>query len=124
MKHLILLLPLLLVSCVNLNFDSGEYDRYISIKEQILIVHTSCGTPNVVNNLEKLHTMLEHQLQYSTHRVQNTYFAKSTSIINNMVIDMQSRYKHKVSASIGYCKLKTNDMLVGTSIIIQEMGKL
>lgn len=124
MKAFCFLLSILCTSCVDLRFDPMEYNNYISIKDQIVNVNASCGTSSIIPNLDKLHTELEHQLDYSSHKKNHSEYTKSISIINNMVIDMQNRYKTNKSVSIGYCKIKTNDILVGTNIIIREIGNL
>jgi hypothetical protein len=124
MRTFCLLLTLLCTGCISLRFDSLEYDRYISIKEHIISLNSSCGTSRVISELESLRLVVDHQLQYSSNKVHHTEFTNSIGIINTMIIDMQLKYHTTPLVSTQYCKLKTNNMLIGTTFVIQEMGKL
>ena len=74
--------------------------------------------------LEALRFEVNHQVQYSSHKQYREEYTESIKIIENMINDMRKRYKTNTSTSIQYCKAKTNSMLIGVNMIIDEMGKL
>ena len=124
MKSFCFISLLFLTSCVNLTFDSLEYDRNVTIREQIIEVRDSCGTTTFLPKLSQLHKEVDHQLEYSVHRASREGFAESISVIDNMIHDIQQRYNNRTPVSVEYCKIKTNNMLVSINIVINQMGKL
>ncbi len=124
MKILKIIPILFLTSCTNLNFDSGEFDRFLTIRELASTSISLCGTLEFESNLKIIKVSTDHQYNYSTLRVSRPQIAGATTSLKSMVDELYNRYQVTPKPSVEYCKIKTNNIVIGSNIIAVELGKL
>ena len=125
MKILYVIPFLFLTGCVNLTFDALEFDRYLQIQETADVANLSCGTPSFTLTLSKLKADVDHQVAYSTLRGGGRpQVAAAGTDLKAIVDGLYSKYQSETTPSVEYCKLKTNNIAAGASLIVKELGKL
>lgn len=124
MKKLsIILTALLLSACVNLSFDSFEYDQYIRIEEIADSAMLLCGTPEVNKEITSLKKLMDHQYIYATNREARPQVAEATRNLKSIVDSLYARYQ-KETPSKGYCQEKLRNVSLGSSTVIRALGRL
>jgi len=122
-KPIIIILALLLSACVNLQFDSLEYDRYISIKQLSDQGSLLCGEPEVIGVIKQLSQEVNHQYIYAVNREARPQVNEAATNLKVIVDGLYNRYK-KETPSKTYCREKFKNISLGVDTIIRTLGRL
>lgn len=122
---LIMTVAVTLSGCINLSFDSLEYDRYILLKEKTDIMQTQCESPDIKQQISDLKYQVDHQVRYSSYRkATREHISESALSLKQMVDKFDMMYKSDTKPSTEYCKQKLENISTGLQLILQEVGKL
>ncbi|MGZ8924333.1 MAG: hypothetical protein ACXW2E_00485 [Nitrososphaeraceae archaeon] len=119
---LVIVLSLFLFSCANIQFDSLEYDRYITIKE-IVDSDSMCSSVVVDQQLLRVKQLVDHQVLYASNRTDRVKITEATNNLKVMVDKLYSRYEQSNKPSLVYCQEKLKNISIGASVIIQVLGR-
>jgi hypothetical protein len=123
MNKSIIIIALLLSACVNLQFDSLEYDRYISIKQLSDQGGLLCGDPAVLGIIPQLSQEVNHQYIYAANREARPQVNEAVTNLKLIVDKLYDRYK-KETPSKTYCREKFKNISLGVDTIIRQLGRL
>ena len=126
MKIQLLLLSLVVTACASFNFDSTEFNSYITIKEISDNSVKMCNTPTIiVTKVQELQRIMNHQFLYSSYRgARPADFITASTNLKSMIDTMTSRYDSKTLPSTGYCEEKLKDISLGATTIVRVLGRL
>lgn len=122
-KISILMLIISLSACYNLNFDALEYDRYVTIKQQTDNLILLCGTDSIPLKINDLKQSMDHQYLYSYNRQNRPQIATAANELKAMVDGLQLRYQIGTPSKV-YCQEKLEDISIGTTAVIHELGRM
>lgn len=117
MKKLPLIITtLLLSSCMNLKFDGGEYNNFVSIYQS-----SEFNRLNECKDLDNIKDLVDHQYIYSSNRVWREEIKNSITELKSMV---DEAYDKKEGISNIYCIVKFQNVSDATMKIIKSLGEL
>lgn len=122
-KTIILLAALTLSGCVSLQFDSLEYDRYISIKETADNAILLCGDSAVLHEVKLLKQSTDHQFLYSSNRSSRPQVATAATNLKTIVDGLYNRYQNGTPTE-SYCREKLKNVSIGASTVVSTLGRL
>ena len=123
MKSILIMLILCLPACVSLQFDSLEYDRYITIKEIADTSIQSCNEPTINDRVKELKLLMDHQYLYSFNREARPQVAEAATNLKDIVDKLYNRYKQG-QPSVAYCQEKLNNVSLGATTVVRVLGRL
>jgi hypothetical protein len=123
MKKLIPIAALLLASCVNLNYDAGEYDRFVTINIAASKALSSCGTDEITPYITQMEAVAEHQKVYAEYRKARPEIAEASSSMYNMIRRFSSMYKDGTPSDI-YCRLKLANINISSARMLSTLGEM
>jgi hypothetical protein len=119
-KISLIILTLILTGCINLDFDSTEYSRFIDIKyiadNRNSICQNSQDIQLAKNDLQEL---VDKEYVYSKYRSGRAIVTTSTEDLKNLISEFNSRQ----SMSKVYCIDKLENISNGALLIITTLGK-
>lgn len=125
MNKIIGLMFIFLTGCVNLSFDALEFDRYLTISETSTLANKSCGTVEFISHLNKLKSNVDHQVSYSNNRSNGRpQISTAATELKSMVDELYNKYQSNTEPSLEYCKQKTTNIGIGSTILVKELGQL
>jgi hypothetical protein len=123
MKKYLVLPFLMLTSCVNLTFDSRQYDSLITVKEISEKSVEYCNDKSdSVESLRAIRQILNHEFLYAKYRADQEILQTSILRLIGIVDEAQKRYKEE-TPSVAYCELKFQTISAGTTTVISTIGK-
>ncbi len=122
-KISILMLILSLSACYNLNFDSLEYDRYVTIKQQTDNIISLCGTDSITPKINDLKQSMDHQYLYSSNRQSRPQIATVANELKAMIDGLYTRYQSGTPSKV-YCQEKLTNISTGTTAVLHELGRM
>lgn len=124
-KIIILSVLVLMTACYNIQFDSLEYDRYITIKEIADNAIQQCGTPVVIYDISNIKTSMDHQYLYSVNREARPQVASAAASLKELVDGLYNRYASSSEPpSIAYCQEKFKNISLGATTVVRTLGRL
>jgi hypothetical protein len=125
MKIQLILISLLLTACASFNFDSTEFNSFITVKEIADNSIKLCGSPAIIPKVQELQRVMDHQFLYSSYReARPDGFIMAATNLKSMIDIMNIRYSGKSVPSVGYCEEKLKDISLGASTIARVVGRL
>lgn len=124
MKKILIISSILLTACVNLQFDSLEYDHYINIKEIADSASILCGNPAIQKDIDLLKQVTDHQYVYSTNREARPQVADAAKNLKEIVDTLYARYQQPQVPSKGYCQEKLKNVSLGAITVVRALGRL
>jgi hypothetical protein len=121
-KLLVTTLCVGLTCCANLNFDGGEYDRFIVMKMTSDRAARNCGTPEVSQGIKVLSDLAVHQYVYSHYRSRRDQVSKVSTEVSSMIEELSAKYEQSSKPSTEYCKVKLADISSGLHVILKTLG--
>ncbi len=114
---------LLLTGCSSLNFDSLEYDRFISISERTNMLISKCDNSTYVKSqLVQLKDDVTHMNNYAKFRSNKPEVQQSTSNLYNLIEEMSTQYEGSVSKI--YCEQKLKTISTAADAIGETLGRI
>lgn len=110
------------VGCSTITYDALQYDRFITLQEQIEQIKPYCGQPEMAYKVKKLKEQTDHMQRYAVHRINAPEVARSTTAIADMVGELSAQYKTEDGASSAYCQIKLDNIYAGVNTIISGLG--
>ena len=121
MQKISLICILLLLGCVNLQFDPAEYSQFIDIKYLADDRINICQNKENVNKAKlTLKEIIDKQTIYAQYRSERTLIYSSTKKLQDLIIEFNS----KQNMSKVYCIAKLENISVGALLIIQSLGAM
>lgn len=121
MLKTIILAMVVLSACTNINFDAGEYDRYITIKQLADNSVSMCGSPELLKNVIELKKYMDHQYLYAINRTSRPQLQNAAKNLKQLIDETYYRTKPG-DQSITYCQYKLKHVSDSTDIIIKVLG--
>lgn len=107
---------LLLSSCMNLKFDGGEYNNFVSIYQS-----SEFNRLHECKDLYHIKDLVDHQYIYSTNRVWREEIKNSITELKSMT---DEAYDKRDGISNVYCIVKLQNISEATLKIIKTLGEL
>jgi len=108
-------------------FDSNEYLMFSQVKTQGILGKQVCDTPLKVR--DRLHNIMETSellVVFTEYPPNNENTHKVAVLIRDLGKEMSERYDIQLlaarSVSVGYCKLKFNNIIEATDKIMKVLG--
>ena len=114
-KLSLIISTLLLSSCMNLKFDGGEYNNFVSIYQS-----SEFNRLHECKDLDHIKDLVDHQYIYSSNRVWRNQIKNSVSELKSMV---DEAYNRDTISGI-YCIIKFQTVSDATMKIIKSIGEL
>lgn len=123
---IVIVLMMMLSACFSLQFDSLEYDRYVSIKEIADNTISYCEKDGtyVRNQVSLLKATMDHQFLYSINREARPYVAEAAQNLKGIVDGLYVRYQKDTIPSVGYCQEKLKNVSLGATTVVRTLGRL
>jgi len=124
MKKIFIITSIILLSaCVNLQFDSMEYDHYVSIAEMADSAVLLCGSPQVIPEVNRIKEYMDHQYLYSSNRESRPQVSDASKNLKGIIDGLYARYQTG-TPSKGYCQEKLRNVSLGSITIVRALGRL
>lgn len=120
MRRIGILLIIFLVSCTNINFDGGEYGKYVQIQIESEKAMQSCGTPEATQKISYLTEEIHYQKIYAESRISRSLINLSSKHLEEMIVELNK----KKNPSKAYCEQKLKNIQEATEIMIKVLGAM
>ena len=121
MQKISLICILLLLGCVNLQFDPVEYSQFIDIKYLTDNRNNICQDEITINVAKlTLKEIIDKQIIYAKYRSERKLVYSSIEKLQNLITEFNSRQ----NMSKQYCISKLENISVASLLIIQSLGEM
>lgn len=106
-------------------FDNNEYFFFAEIEAHARFLANECDDAALASKrINRMWFRSETLRTYSHYLPHHSELHDSSTIINNHIIQLQTRYQAEAPPSVAYCKAKAHILVKETRRLLQAVGQL